>query len=35
MKGTVNEKKLKKLDDVDPEERPFMKDFIDNIEDLG
>ncbi len=35
MEIWINEKKVRKLDDVDPKERTFMKDFIDNLEELG
>ncbi len=31
----LNESKISKLEDVSPKERPFVKDFIDNLEELG
>jgi len=31
----LNECKLLKLEDVSPKERPFIEDFINNLEELG
>lgn len=31
----LNERKVSQIDDVSPEERPFVKDFINNLEELG
>lgn len=35
MEIWVNEKKLQRLEDVDPKERNFIRDFVDNLEGLG
>ncbi|MHA2292827.1 MAG: hypothetical protein ACXACK_11725 [Candidatus Hodarchaeales archaeon] len=31
----INEKKICRIDDVNPKERPFVQDFINNLEGLG
>lgn len=31
----INEKKIERIDEVDPQERHFIRDFVTNLEKLG
>jgi hypothetical protein len=35
VKVWINERRINKLDEVDPIEQPFVRDFIKNLEELG
>ncbi len=35
MELWLNEKRVSKIKDVSPKERPFIRDFVDNLEELG
>jgi hypothetical protein len=35
IKVWINERKIDNLDEVAPTERPFVRDFINNLEELG